>query len=227
MKLIVKRIYTHILLLINVLFPKFKARNSLFWDVKIRCQKPCEIKLDHAYLHKTKITMSGQQHQMLVEGAIYNSVVMVYGTNNRLIVDKGSEIHDANIIVRGNDLLFHIGKQSKIGGGRFVIMGQSNQITIGMNCMLADQLQVWSTDSHPIYDADMHIINPSSPIIIHDGVWIGACATVLKGVTIGEGAIIGMNAVVTRDVTPHSINVGNPAKAVKSNVTWRREYISI
>ena len=226
MKHIIKHIYTYILVVFNVFFPKFIIQNTLLWGVKISRREKAEIELKNAYLHKTKIQLSGQKHKISIEGAIYNSVIDVHGTNNRLIFDEKSEIHDATIILRGNDLLLHIGKHSRMGGGRIIVMGQSNQITIGMNCMLADHLQIWSTDSHPIYDVDMNIINPSSPIIMNDGVWIGSCATVLKGVTIGEGAIIGMNAVVTRDVPPHSVCVGNPARVVKSNVTWRREYIS-
>ena len=227
MKSIVKHIYTLILSVFNVFSPKFAARNTLFWAVKIRNKEKGEVEFSHAYIQKTQMKLTGQKHKITVEGAIYNSIIEVYGTNNRLVFEEGCQIHDTSIILRGNDLLFYIGKYSTIGGGRFIIMGQSNHITIGMNCMLADHLQIWSTDSHPIYDVDMNVINPSAPIIIHDGVWIGACVTVLKGVTIGEGAIIVMNAVVTRDVPSHSVSVGNPAKVIRSNVTWRREYINI
>lgn len=48
-----------------------------------------------------------------------------------------------------------------------------------------------------------------NPIYINDDVWIGANATILKGVTIGEGSIIGANAIITKDIPPFSIAVGN------------------
>jgi len=54
------------------------------------------------------------------------------------------------------------------------------------------------------------------PITIGHDVWIGARAVVLSGVTIGNGAVIGAGAVVARDIAPYSINVGVPAKAVRS-----------
>ena len=53
------------------------------------------------------------------------------------------------------------------------------------------------------------------PIVIGDNVWIGVKATILSGVHIGDGAIIGANAVVTHDVPPYSIAVGCPAKIIR------------
>ena len=63
------------------------------------------------------------------------------------------------------------------------------------------------------------------PIIIEDDVWIGANSIILGGVKIGNGAIIGAGAVVTKDVPPRAIVAGNPAKLIKyrmgeKNETW-------
>lgn len=55
----------------------------------------------------------------------------------------------------------------------------------------------------------------TAPITICDGVWIGARAFVLPGVTIGEGAIVAACAVVTKDVPPWTVVAGNPARVVK------------
>ncbi len=55
----------------------------------------------------------------------------------------------------------------------------------------------------------------SAPIVIEDAVWIGSNCRILKGVTIGEGAVIAANSVVTKDVAAYSIVAGNPAKKVK------------
>lgn len=54
-----------------------------------------------------------------------------------------------------------------------------------------------------------------APVIIEDAVWVGSGARILKGVTVGEGAIVASNAVVTKDVEPYTIVAGNPAKTVK------------
>ena len=52
------------------------------------------------------------------------------------------------------------------------------------------------------------------PVIIEDNVWIGDKASVLPGVRIGKGSIIGANAVVTKDVPPHCMAVGNPVRII-------------
>jgi len=55
-----------------------------------------------------------------------------------------------------------------------------------------------------------------APVVIANKVWIGFNASILKGVTIGEGAIVGACSVVTRDVPPFSIVAGNPARVVRT-----------
>ncbi|WP_376715052.1 DapH/DapD/GlmU-related protein [Janibacter limosus] len=67
-------------------------------------------------------------------------------------------------------------------------------------------------DVHPDRRSDMH----PAPIVIGRKVWIGANATILKGVTIGDGAIVAAGAVVTKDVPADSIVVGAPARVVRS-----------
>lgn len=55
-----------------------------------------------------------------------------------------------------------------------------------------------------------------APVTIHDKAWIGFNASILKGVTIGEGAIVAAGAVVTKDVPAYSVVAGNPAKVVRT-----------
>jgi len=55
----------------------------------------------------------------------------------------------------------------------------------------------------------------NAPVIIKDKVWIGFNVSILKGVTIGEGAVIGACAVVTKDIPPFTLVAGNPAAVVR------------
>lgn len=64
----------------------------------------------------------------------------------------------------------------------------------------------------PMYFGNTYI---RKPITVQDDVWFGKNATILAGVTIGQGAVIGANAVVTKDVPPYAIVAGNPAQIIR------------
>ncbi len=85
-----------------------------------------------------------------------------------------------------------------------IIIG--NNVRVGANCLIMDG------DAH----FDDYRTAPPKPIIIEDNVFIGANCVIKKGVTIGQGAIIGMNSVVTHDIPANAIAVGIPAKAIKT-----------
>lgn len=93
-----------------------------------------------------------------------------------------------------------------------------NKITIGDNVKISEDIIIRDSDNHEIlYDGYLK----SAPITIGDNVWIGMRATILKGVNIGEGAIIAAGAVVVKDVPPHTLVGGVPAKIIKENISWR------
>jgi acetyltransferase-like isoleucine patch superfamily enzyme len=69
---------------------------------------------------------------------------------------------------------------------------------------------------------DVYTNIPNSPLVIHDSVWIGVSSIILKGVTIGKGAIIGAGSVVTKDVPPWTIVAGNPASIIREILEHER-----
>lgn len=103
-----------------------------------------------------------------------------------------------------------------LGDGCFLNQGVHiaclTQVTIGRGCLLADQVLVMDGDFHGVG----HQPARTAPIVIETGAWIGARAILLKGVTIGEGAIVGAGAVVTRSVPPRTVVAGNPAVVIRS-----------
>lgn len=99
-----------------------------------------------------------------------------------------------------------------------------NKIKIGTKVAISEEAFI-CTASHDISYANRPLI--TSPIIIHDGVWIGARATVLPGITIGEGAVVAANAVVTKDVPPWAVVAGNPARIVKYRTLHAQENNSL
>lgn len=71
------------------------------------------------------------------------------------------------------------------------------------------------TESHPLSPAERKALIVK-PIVIKRNVWIGAGATILPGVTVGENAVVAAGAVVSKDVSPNTVVAGIPAKAIKA-----------
>ena len=105
-----------------------------------------------------------------------------------------------------------------------VTAGRSVAIDDGVNLYSVDKIMIGTkvaisreaficTASHDITKPNRPLV--TAPITICDGVWIGARAIVLPGVTIGEGAVVAAGAVVTKDVEPWTVVGGNPAKFIK------------
>lgn len=97
----------------------------------------------------------------------------------------------------------------------------TNKITIGNHCLTGKWVTI-SDNNHGDSSKEALQLPPSQremiskgPVIIEDNVWIGDKATVLSGVSIGKGAIVAANAVVTKDVPAFCVVAGNPAKIIR------------
>lgn len=109
------------------------------------------------------------------------------------------------------------GKNIKIGKRCWIQHGctffDRGGITLGNDVFIAPKVNLITINHDP--NPDNRSATYGKPIIIEDKVWIGIASTVLPGVRIGYGAIVGANSVVTRDVPPMTVVAGNPAKFIK------------
>jgi acetyltransferase-like isoleucine patch superfamily enzyme len=131
---------------------------------------------------------------------------------------------------------FSIGERGSVTIGDYSLLNGAlimaeERIEIGSYCMISWNVGIADGDFHPIDAAQRRIdaiaLAPfaenrpprppigTAPVIIKDNVWIGMGAVILKGVTIGENAIIAAGAIVTKDVPANAIVGGNPAQVVK------------
>lgn len=102
-----------------------------------------------------------------------------------------------------------IGKNAYINSNA-LLMARGG-ITIEDGVMIAANAQIISNNHDPY---DLQILT-CKPVLIKEGAWIGAGATVLPGVCIGKHAVVGASSVVTKDVPDYAVVVGSPAKVVK------------
>lgn len=129
-------------------------------------------------------------------------IVVKMGEN--VNIEKGAEFFDS----------LEIGDNSGIGVNCML----SGKVTIGNDVMMGPEVFIY-TFNHRFDRTDIPMWKQgheeTKPVHIEDDVWIGSRATILPGVRIGKGSIIGANSVVTKDVMPYSIVGGNPAKLIK------------
>lgn len=140
----------------------------------------------------------------------------------RLLVEKNGKME-----INGDFTMYAGGYIRVVKNGHLVLNGGfvnedveitcASKITIGKECTIARGVVIRDYDAHTIELPNYEI---AKPINIGEHVWIGNRAMILKGVTIGNGAIVAAGTVVTKDVPAGSIVVGVPAKIVKENVKW-------
>ena len=114
-----------------------------------------------------------------------------------------------------NGLTVVLPKNVTIGSGVTVMNGAlmmaAGGITIEDKVLIAANVKL-ITNNHDPYERD---ILTCRPILIKEGAWVGAGATILPGVTVGKYAIVGSESVVTKDIPDYAVAVGTPAKVIK------------
>jgi len=148
--------------------------------------------------------------------------------------DKSKICIGKKAYVRGELFLFKHGGKIEIGEYGFIGAGSriwsAKKVFIGDRVLISHNVNIHDNISHPLnaelrHEDFLYILKNNGlqssvdlrekEVIINDDVWIGFNSIILKGVTIGKGAIIGAGSVVTKDVPPYAVVVGHPAKIVK------------
>ena len=135
---------------------------------------------------------------------VYGSVRVAIGPGSRL--GKRVLIYGSGEVTIGSNVLLN---------GPWI--GCERSITIGDDCLISDCI---------FADSDYHNLEPhlrhcppgpkvSAPIVLDRNVWIGARATVMKGVHIGEDSVVGLGSIVRKSVPPRVVVIGNPQQIVK------------
>jgi len=139
--------------------------------------------------------------------------------------------HVGTNVTVGDGIVIGFGDNIRIGDNVSInyrcILNDCNRIEIGNDVLIAPGVQI-NTATHPV--ALEERLTPdwepesgayrwrtyAKPVVIGNGVWIGANATILAGVTIGDGAVVAAGAVVTRDVAARTLVGGVPARVIRA-----------
>lgn len=145
-----------------------------------------------------------------------------------LYVGKDASLEvDSFDVYAGSRINVNHGAKLSLGSGYMnhdCVIDCFSSISIGHGVVISERVVIRDADNHSIQSIATEPISAekptTAPIVIQDYVWIGMNVIMLKGVTIGEGAIVAAGSVVNKDVPPHSLVAGVPAKVIKTDVSW-------
>lgn len=131
---------------------------------------------------------------------------------NKFELGAYSTIEDFSTVNNGVGPVI-IGSQTRIGLGNTIIgpVTIGNDIRLAQNVVLSGLNHNYTDISLPIHAQGVS----TAPIVIEDETWIGSNAVIVAGVTIGKHCIVAAGSVVTKNVPPYSVVVGNPARVLK------------
>lgn len=119
--------------------------------------------------------------------------------------------HDSNSLTIGSHCSFNHNVMLGATGGEIVI---GNDVLVGPNVVLRAADHVFASTEIPIRSQG----HRPGRIVIADDVWLAANVVVTSGVTIGHGCVVGAGSIVTSDLPPMTVCVGNPARPIRSRL---------
>jgi len=164
------------------------------------------------------------------DGVVFASTAKVYNfskNKDQIFINTGAIIKGELLVFKSGGKIY-IGKNCFIGEDSRIWSGEN--IYIGDNVLISHNVNIMDTNSHEMdarrransYASFLNNGHPeisndvtTKPVKINDMCWIGFNAIILKGVTIGEGAIIAAGSVVTKDIPAYCLVAGNPATVIK------------
>jgi acetyltransferase-like isoleucine patch superfamily enzyme len=138
---------------------------------------------------------------------------------NKLAPGSGRFSSLTGISIQAPERVF-IGNNVSINQFALIDACDGGEIVIGDNCLIGPYVLIRSAD-HRFCECDTVIReqgHAGGQIVIEENCWIGGHVTITRNVTIGKGSVIGANSVVTKDIPPHSLAAGCPARVIKDLV---------
>ena len=156
-----------------------------------------------------RLQLEGDVPQFMGNGRISVGDDVRVGTRNTWVV--GFKVSENAELVIGNRV--SVNYQTSIS--------VATRVEIGDDTMIAGNVQIYDNISHPLSPSrrlrhESFTLDEAAPITIGKNVWIGNAAIVMRGVTIGDNAVVAAGSIVTKDVRPDTLVAGSPARVIKS-----------
>ncbi len=186
-------------------------------DPGVRIDHPEKMVVGDRVKIRHGVTIMGDFEEIKLDaGVVLYPQVFIQG-NGRLILGERVVLYPANYLsISGKESFLEIGGGSHCAPG--CALYGAHGLTIGEHCALSAHVVMTTIGHDPRAPELMVKTSRGAGIVMEKNCWVGANATVLAGVRIGEGSVIGAGAVLTKDAAPNGIYFGAPAKRASDRV---------
>ncbi len=192
--------------------------------------KGSSAKIECSMLKKSAIKCIGKNNSISIKSGtrLINCRIHIEGDNNRVVIGNYAYLNGVEIWIEDSNNIVTIGTHCSFQGNVHLACIEGTAIEIGEDCMFSANITLRTGDSHSITDLEGNRINPSNNISVGNHVWVGNSVIITKGVIIRDKSVVGTGSVVTRKFDDGNIVIaGNPARVVKSDISWERQRLLI
>lgn len=192
-----------------------------------------------------------KENKVIGEFTLENSEIKFYGYNNLFFCDSGIKLRNSHINFVGNNAIVYlsytekdyvlevyvrhdstifIGKNNEIGAPFSMNVQESQNLIIGEDNVIGNDVFVRTIDTYPIYDMNTkERINFSESVFIGDHVWIDHFTYISRGARIGSGSIVGVHSFIPPYAVVHSNTyvLGNPIRTVERDVFFTKNFVGV
>lgn len=179
-------------------------------------------------LTNSKINFVGRNNILVCDNVNFLNAGLTFQGDNSLVYLR-SDLGDSFRLLIYNNSSFYVGKNSLFGAGVNINVNESQNVIIGDDCIIGNQVRIFSSDYCSIFDCETKIRkNFSRSVYIGDHVWLGRFSYISRGVKIGSGAIIGDESFILPNskVPSNTLSYGNPSRIVDKDVFFRKDFVA-
>jgi acetyltransferase-like isoleucine patch superfamily enzyme len=179
-------------------------------------------------LKKVNILCKGKNNEVVIgkNTRLKNVKIEVTGNNNTITIGENVAFYEAGtFLISGDNCHITIGNKVTVGSASFHAGEGNTNISVGEDCMLSRDIKFATSDFHSIIDITTNTrINKAADVFVGNHVWIGNSVIMYKGSHVSDNSVVGIKAFVNKKfMEPNSLLAGQPAKIVKTDITWSRE----
>lgn len=179
------------------------------------------------YVINITFSQKSSDNTFIIKNRKLSANIVSHGNGNLFIAEESEYNFSVTVHYYGKETLCYIDRNCSANSLALHIYGPKTSIIIASDCMFSWGISIFDSDAHELFDIfTLEKINFNKSVLINTHVWIGCGVTILKGVELGSGSVVGANSTVTQNIPKNVVAAGTPCKIIRKNTSWSRPLCS-